>query len=106
MFTSAFLGIFAAISALSLGISIVSLVIHWKRPDIDPETARLTREIGELRTAYMDVLEQVDKWIKRDRVRAAREKRETTPVDEPEAKEPADKKQAIRARLRTLNGGK
>jgi len=101
MFTSLFLGILGAVGALSLGISIVSLILHWKRPEQHPDTARLEQELTAVRTAHLELLDKVEHWMKRDRVRKAREGREAASevVIEPGPQTPAEKKAELRKRL-------
>lgn len=101
MITSFFLAILGACVALSLGISIVSLIIHWKRPEQHPDTARLEQDLTALRTAHLELLDKVEHWMKRDRVRKAREGREAAlqPPEEIPELTPAQKKAELRKRL-------
>ena len=110
MFTSLFLGILGAVGALSLGISIVSLMLHWKRPEQHPDTARVEQDLAAVRTAHMELLDKVEHWMKRDRVRKAREGRQTKPEavsdDEPDNITPLDRKAQLRKRAQHIAGVK
>lgn len=70
--TSSILLLTATFSALAFGISVVSLIIHWKRPEQHPETTRLQGEIEQLRASSLELLDRVEHWMKRDRVRKLR----------------------------------
>jgi len=110
MITSAILIFAATFGFLAFGISIVSLILHWKRPEQSPETARVDADLQAVRTAHLELLDKVEHWMKRDRVRKAREGREKASEavsdDIPADASPKDIKAALRARLHQINGGK
>lgn len=97
MGTDLLLIVATSFSAIALGVSIVSLSIHWSRRNEHPD-------VTQLRTDVIDVLDKVEHWIKRDRVRRLRAARE--PEEEaPQETGPITKDQ-LRARLRTLQAAR
>lgn len=85
-----------SLSAVALGCSVVSLALHYARRNEHPD-------VTQLRTDVLDVLDKVEHWIKRDRVRRLRASREE---DEPaEALPLASRKDQLRAKLRAMRGG-
>lgn len=86
-----------SLSAVSLGCAVVSLALHYARRNEHPD-------VTQLRTDVLDVLDKVEHWIKRDRVRRLRQGQEDAAAAElPQG--PATKDQ-LRARLRQLQGVK
>jgi len=99
--TSAILLLTATFSALAFGISTVSLLIHWKRPQLHPETTRLQAEIEQLRANNLELLDRVEHWMKRDRVRKLRagaEAAQDNAQGEPEA-QTGDRKAQLRKKV-------
>jgi hypothetical protein len=74
--TSFFLTIIGFCSAASLVLSIISLLIHWKRPQVHPDVARVDNEIQGIRTSILELFDRVEHWMKRDRVRKLRDAQE------------------------------
>lgn len=99
--TSSILLLTATFSALAFGISVVSLLIHWKRPQQHPETTRLQAEIEQLRANSLELLDRVEHWMKRDRVRklrAGQQAAQEAAGDEIDEK-PGDKKAQLRQKV-------
>jgi hypothetical protein len=89
---------------LAFLISVVSLLLHWARsrehPDVSQarqEVATLATQVQELRNQHLDLLDKVEHWVKRDRVRRLRESREQTD-DKPAAE--GETRQQWKARMR------
>lgn len=101
--TSFVLTLIGTTSAASLILSVISLLIHWKRPKVHPDTTRVQGEIEALRANHLELLDRVEHWIKRDRVRKLRSSNEekatgpSTGDDEPQT--PAERKNALRRRV-------
>lgn len=85
-------------SALSLGIAVVSLALHWARRDEHPDVAQVRAEITHVRTEIADILDRFEHWTKRERVRRLRAGREEA-AQEPAPQAPADPKSALRSRV-------
>lgn len=110
--TSAILLLSATFAALGAGCGIVSLLLHWKRPVQHPETTRLMAEIEQLRSAQLDILDRVEHWMKRDRVRRARQGAEAArggaedEIDAPAGDRKAQLRQKFYGKLVKLPGMK
>ena len=88
-----------ALAALSIALSGVSLALHWVRGREHPD-------VSQLRTEQLDLLDRVEHWMKRDRVRRLRDSApdlEQLPLSQ--MTPPADRKAALRERLRHMNAG-
>lgn len=79
-------------SALALGCAAISLALHYARRNEHPA-------ITQLKADQLDLLDKVEHWIKRDRVRRLRASQET-PVEEP-TEAPAQGKNALRLAARS-----
>lgn len=91
------LGLIASLSVFALCSAGVSLFLHWIRPS-EPTTAEQARELQALRLAHADLVDRVEQWQKRDRVRRLREGRES--VDETPAElSPGELKAHLRRRV-------
>jgi len=101
--TSSILLLTATFSALAFGLAVVSLLVHWKRPQVHPDVTRVQSEIESLRANHLELLDRVEHWMKRDRVRKLRQGQEEAqgaPVGADEGQQtPADKKAALRRRV-------
>ena len=60
-------------AVFALGLSIVSLVLHWTRRLESPEIEALVTRIQEVQTQHLDLLDKVEHWRRRDNVRRARQ---------------------------------
>ncbi len=60
-------------AVFALGLSIVSLVLHWTRRLESPEIEALVTRIQEIQTQHLDLLDKVEHWRRRDNVRRARQ---------------------------------
>lgn len=87
----------AACSILALGIAGLSLAIQLKRGAEHPDVSEVRTSVRELHTQYLDLLDKVEHWVKRDRVRRLRDSHD--PKDEPAAAAPQDIKANLRARV-------
>lgn len=92
------LGLIAALSIFALCSAGVSLFLHWVRP-AEPTTADQARELQALRLAHADLVDRVEQWQKRDRVRRLREGRESAEQDPVEQLTPHERKAALRRQL-------
>ena len=81
----------------ALGLSIVSLVLHWTRRINSPEIAGLLTRLQEMQTQHLDLLDKVEHWRRRDNVRRARQGAEEKREQETEAT-PLDTKADLRRR--------
>jgi hypothetical protein len=62
-----------AASFIAICLSAVSLLIHW-RDHRAPTPASLTAEVQALRIAQADVVDRLEHWTRRDRVRRLRDR--------------------------------
>jgi hypothetical protein len=60
---------------VSLALAGVSLLVTLKRPE-PKSTPELMREVNALRLGHADLVDRVEQWQKRDRVRRLREGKE------------------------------
>jgi len=61
-------------AVFALGLSVVSLVLHWTRRLQSPEMEALESRIQEMKVQHLDLLDKVEHWRRRDNVRKARDK--------------------------------
>jgi len=108
--TSIFYGFLAAGWLLSLGFSIVSLFLHWKRRQEHPDVAELRERLSALQNEQIDLQDRVGQWMKRDNVRRARQgKQDKAQGDEEHLHQGPISKAELRrqvAQLSSLPGGK
>jgi len=99
--TSFILTLIAVCSAAALVLSAISLLLHWQRPEIHPDVARVDNEIQGIRTSILELFDRVEHWMKRDRVRKLRESQEAKPEGQGETEAPArpETKAELRRRL-------
>lgn len=103
----------AVFSALGAGFGSISLVFHWVRRKEPVEVSELRAELHQVQRDYLDLVDKVEHWIKRERVRRVREGAEAKQAQEqvamdlspdmslfPNYSPPSDRKAALRARLR------
>lgn len=102
--TSVFLGIIGAGVMLSLGFSIVSLFLHWKRTEEHPDTTAFNERLSGLANELIDLQDRVGQWMKRDSVRKARQGRQERQEPEPDATQGPVTKAELRSRLGQLRG--
>lgn len=102
-----------AFSVMALGFSIVSLLFHWKRPkETQGAVAELAARVTAIQGEQLDMLDKVETWIKRDRVRNARGgKKPPQATNEHEDELPAvESKEQLRKRvysnLSAITGGR
>lgn len=62
-----------AASFIAIILSAISLAIHW-RDHRAPSPASLTAEVQALRIAQADVVDRLEHWTRRDRVRKLRDR--------------------------------
>jgi hypothetical protein len=76
----------AAVSAVAIILSGVSLTLHWLERNSTPQVDHLNARIDSLQTSQLDILDKVEHWQRRDRVRRVRESQEssTTQNEQPE----------------------
>jgi len=60
-------------AVFALGLSVVSLVLHWTRRLESPEIEALESRIQEMKVQHLDLLDKVEHWRRRDNVRRARQ---------------------------------
>lgn len=94
----------ASLSAIALGASVVSLALHYVRRKEPIEVSDLRSEMQNLRTDHLELLDKVEHWVKRDRVRRLRAAREAQVEDLP-TQEAQPTKQQLRARLLNAQRG-
>lgn len=108
---SFFITIATVFGLLGLCISIVSLLIHWKRPEQHPDVSRVESELASVKASTIELYDRVEHWMKRDRVRKAREGQEPArdgpqePVGGDPAARKADLRRKVFGRLRGVPGG-
>jgi hypothetical protein len=68
----------AAVSAVALLLSAVSLGIHWLERKSTPQVDHLNARIDSLQTSQLDILDKVEHWQRRDRVRRVRDAQESS----------------------------
>ena len=62
-----------SMAVFALGLSVVSLVLHWTRRLDSPEIEALESRIQEIKVQHLDLLDKVEHWRRRDNVRRARQ---------------------------------
>ena len=82
-------------AVFALGLSVVSLVLHWTRRIQSPELEGIESRIQEMKVQHLDLLDKVEHWRRRDNVRKARDK-----VEEKRLLEAAPVAQDAKAELR------
>ena len=70
----------AGVSVVALCLSAVSLLVHWVRRDEQPEVQAINTRCDQLQLAQADMLDRIEHWTRRDRVRRLRDGAEQ-PVD-------------------------
>lgn len=88
----------ALLAVFAVCISVVSLALHWARRGEHPDVTRLDTAMQELRTQQIDLLDKVEHWVRRDRVRRLRASQE--PSEPPETQAPARGSAEYKAWLR------
>jgi len=91
-------------AVFALGLSVVSLVLHWTRRLESPEIEALESRIQEMKVQHLDLLDKVEHWRRRDNVRRARQGAEDK-VTAGEPTVPVDPKADLRARARAAGVG-
>jgi hypothetical protein len=61
-----------AVAGFLLGL--ISLALHWVRRAEHPYLAPIQREMAELRLSHADIVERLEAFLNRDRVRRSRDK--------------------------------
>lgn len=94
MATTLLLVVSASFSAIALGLSVVSLALHYSRRNEHPAVAQLKAD-------HLDLLDKVEHWMKRDRVRRLRASQEAQEPEQPNLIHltPQEQKAALRARV-------
>ena len=82
----------ASFSAIALGLSVVSLALHYARRNEHPAVAQLKAD-------HLDLLDKVEHWMKRDRVRRLRASQEAQ--EQPELPAVPEGKAGLRVAART-----
>ena len=89
------LSLIAALSTFALLSAGVSLFLHWIRPS-EPTTAEVARELQAMRLAHADLVDRVEQWQKRDRVRRLREGKEAADIPDLDSLSPHERKAHLR----------
>jgi hypothetical protein len=76
------------LSVVALALGCVSLVFHWARRASHPLLEPVERRIDELRLAHADVVDRLEAFMNRERVRRSREAKLAS-QDEPGASIPS-----------------
>lgn len=63
----------AALALVAVFLSAVSLGLHWLNRDKHPEVQALHTRCDQLQLAQADMLDRIEHWTRRDRVRRLRE---------------------------------
>lgn len=63
----------AAVSVVAIILSAVSLVLHWLERDKSPQVQELHSRCDSLQLAQAEMLDRIEHWTRRDRVRRLRE---------------------------------
>lgn len=66
-----------SLAVLSLGIAVLSLLLHYARGQQHPDVTAVSRELAALRAEHLDLWDKVEHWRKRDNVRRARAGKES-----------------------------
>lgn len=82
----------AGIALVAFCLSAVSLGLHWLERDKHPDVQALHTRCDQLQLAQTDMLDRIEHWTRRDRVRRIRDAQ----AQEPEPA-PADAKAQLRA---------
>ena len=93
----------AAVSAVAIILSGVSLTLHWLERNSSPQVDHLNARIDSLQTSQLDILDKVEHWQRRDRVRRVRESQESLPTqNEPLELQPSQPSVLPKDQLRLL----
>lgn len=77
--------VFGAVGALiAICLSAVSLVLHWVERQKSPQVQELHLRCDSLQLAQTEMLDRIEHWTRRDRVRRLRESEPSTPSEKPE----------------------
>lgn len=74
----------AAVAVVAVILSAVSLGLHWLNRDKHPQVQELHSRCDALQLAQADMLDRIEHWTRRDRVRRLREE-PNTPSETPSA---------------------
>jgi len=82
-----------ALAVVAVCLSAVSLGLHWLNRDKHPEVQALHTRCDQLQLAQTDMLDRIEHWTRRDRVRRLREGEAETAA----AQTPTNDKSQLRA---------
>ncbi|MCX6497171.1 MAG: hypothetical protein NTU93_00040, partial [Arthrobacter sp.] len=80
-------------------LSAVSLGVHYLQRDKSPEVSALEARLDSMQLAQIDMMDRIEHWTRRDRVRRLREGADNGVVQQ-EAPAQVTSKSDLRARLR------
>lgn len=63
----------AGVAVIAVCLSAVSLLLHYVQRDKHPEVQQLHTRCDQLQLAQADMLDRIEHWTRRDRVRRLRE---------------------------------
>jgi hypothetical protein len=81
----------AGVAVIAVCLSAVSLLLHYVQRDRQPEVQQLHTRCDQLQLAQADMLDRIEHWTRRDRVRRLRDGAEAP--DEAAAPLPTNKNQ-------------
>lgn len=73
----------AGVAVVAVCLSAVSLGLHWLNRDKHPDVQALHTRCDQLQLAQADMLDRIEHWTRRDRVRRLRDAQEQEPVPAP-----------------------
>lgn len=91
-----------AFAAVAFLLSAVSLAVHYLKRNEHPLVAPLQSQIDSIQLTQADIIDRVEHWMKRDRVRKLREGQEAAssaniePLNEPQSLPHAQGKEQLR----------
>lgn len=92
---------FSAVFAfMGFGAGTISLVFHWVRRKEHPDVSEVRAEIHQVQRDYIDLMDKVNYWVKRDRVRNIREAKEAEKTQPDSLQAPVNDAKGRKAILR------
>lgn len=85
-----------AFSLIALGLSTISLLVHYAKRAEHPLITPLQMDIAAIRATVIDLVDRVEHFVRRDRTRRQREQDQPMSL-EPGGISPADAKNQLRA---------
>jgi hypothetical protein len=92
----------ASVAVVAIILSATSLVLHWLEREKSPQVQELHSRCDALQLAQVDMLDRIEHWTRRDRVRRLRESEPNTQSETPNAPSAPSNQAELKQQLRSL----